>query len=664
MEGSRPAVLSRGSTAIRVRPAISVPAISAWVLGFAAVGYLALSNGGYDTVVRNQVGVALWWLVLLGAVVGLVPGRLPARAWVAVGLLAALCGWTALATTWSESSERTVAELGRTATYLGVLVLALAAQGRAAARHLLGGVACAIAAVGCLAVVSRLEPGWFPANDHATFLANGRRLSYPLNYWNGLAALLAMGVPLLLAFAGGARRIALQALAAAAVPVLVLGIWLTISRGGAIALGVSLVVFLLLAPDRLARVATVAVCAAGATILLAAAHARPLVEDAARTPQALDQGRGLLALVVLVVAGVALAQVAIGLWARHAGRPAWMWPSRRRTAAITAVVVAVGAGVAIGAGATSALQDAWDEFRAPPQTVAGTSDRDLLARLHSATSRGRYQYWQSAADAQRTDPWRGIGAGTFELWWARNGTTQGFVRDAHSLYLETLGELGIVGLVLVAGLLLTLLGAGAARALRAPPDLRIMLAGATAAIGVFATAAAYEWVWELAVMAAALLLVGAAALVGGDGLSAGAEAPPPAPPRRRALAPRLAVAALAAAALPAVALPLAGATAVRDSQAAARQGRLDEALRRAADARRAQPYAVTPRLQQALVAERAGDLAAARTAVVRATREEPTNWRPWFVRARIEALLGRGAAAVRSYRRARSLNPRSALFAR
>jgi O-antigen ligase len=77
---------------------------------------------------------------------------------------------------------------------------------------------------------------------------------------------------------------------------------------------------------------------------------------------------------------------------------------------------------------------------APARHRRGTSERDLLTRLQSATSRGRYQYWESAAGAQRTDPWRGIGPGTFELWWARNGTTQGFVRDAHSLYAESLGN--------------------------------------------------------------------------------------------------------------------------------------------------------------------------------------------------------------------------------
>jgi O-Antigen ligase/Tetratricopeptide repeat len=652
----------------RLRP--NVPALGGWALGFALVGYLSLANGGYETVVRNEVGVAVWWLVLLGAIAGLVPGRLPARAWVAVGLLAALCLWTGLATSWSESEERTVTELGRNATYLGLLVLALAAQARTGARHVLAGVACAIAAVGCLAVLSRLHPAWFPRNDQAEFLGNARRLAYPLNYWNGLAALLAMGVPLLLALAGAARRLAVQSLAAAAVPVLVLGIWLTVSRGGAIALGVGLVAFLLLAADRPARVGTLAVCAIGSAILLAAAHARPLVGDAVRSPAAQDQADELLALVALVAGGVGLLQAAVGLAERHAGRPAWVNPGHRRAAVLSLAALAAAMAVAVAAGAPAALQDTWDEFRAPPGTVAGTSDRDLLERIQSATGRGRYQYWESAVDAQRSDPWRGIGPGTFEFWWARNGTTQGFVRDAHSLYAEVFAELGIVGLVLVGGLLLLLLGVGAARALRAPPALRTLLAGATAAAAVFATSAAYEWVWELAALVAAVIVVGAALLVGGDA-EPSAAAPAqrePAPPgggrRLGRLAPRLVVGALALAALPAVAVPLAGAVALRDSEAAARDGRDGPALSHAAAAERLQPYAAAPWVQRALVAEQAGDVGTARAAIRRAVRLEPTDWRPWLIRARIEARAGDGRSAVRAYRRARDLNPRSAIFAR
>ncbi|HEY0344848.1 MAG TPA: hypothetical protein VGC59_09385, partial [Solirubrobacteraceae bacterium] len=70
------------------------PALAAWTLAFTLVAYLALRNGGYDTVVRSEVAVAVWWLVLLGALAGVLPARVGAAGWVAIGLLAAFAAWT------------------------------------------------------------------------------------------------------------------------------------------------------------------------------------------------------------------------------------------------------------------------------------------------------------------------------------------------------------------------------------------------------------------------------------------------------------------------------------------------------------------------------------------------------------------------------------------
>src|SRR6476659_10173417 len=99
---------------LRHRPSIDVlPALGAWTLGVALVGYLAFANGGYDTVVRGQVGIAVWWIVLLGALVGVLPGRVPPAGWVGVGLVTALTAFVLLSTAWSESVERTMADVAK-----------------------------------------------------------------------------------------------------------------------------------------------------------------------------------------------------------------------------------------------------------------------------------------------------------------------------------------------------------------------------------------------------------------------------------------------------------------------------------------------------------------------------------------------------------------------
>jgi cytochrome c-type biogenesis protein CcmH/NrfG len=61
--------------------------------------------------------------------------------------------------------------------------------------------------------------------------------------------------------------------------------------------------------------------------------------------------------------------------------------------------------------------------------------------------------------------------------------------------------------------------------------------------------------------------------------------------------------------------------------------------------------------------EQAGDLNAAAVAARRSTQAERDNWRTWLVLSRIEAERGHGKASVAAYRMARSLNPKSPLFA-
>ena len=63
----------------------------------------------------------------------------------------------------------------------------------------------------------------------------------------------------------------------------------------------------------------------------------------------------------------------------------------------------------------------------------------------------------------------GIGAGNYELWWNQHHTIDVITIDAHSLYLQTLAELGIVGILLLLGFLGTALYAGW-RAVARRPD--------------------------------------------------------------------------------------------------------------------------------------------------------------------------------------------------
>ena len=90
-------------------------------------------------------------------------------------------------------------------------------QGRGGLRRTVSALALAIGLVGAIALLSRFQPSWLPDNDAPTFFGEARqRLIYPVDSWNGLAALMAIGMPLVLSVAISARRLLTSALAAAA----------------------------------------------------------------------------------------------------------------------------------------------------------------------------------------------------------------------------------------------------------------------------------------------------------------------------------------------------------------------------------------------------------------------------------------------------------------
>ena len=273
----------------------------------------------------------------------------------------------------------------------------------------------------------------------------------------------------------------------------------------------------------------------------------------------------------------------------------------------------------------------------------------------SASGNGRYQYWSAAVDANATDPLVGTGPGTYRYWWARAGTVRGVVHDAHSLYLQTLAEAGIIGLLIVAGAVVALLVFAFARALRAPPLARPWLAAAAASCAAFATAAAVDWVWQLTVVPVAFLCV-VAAIAGSQPEGGPQHTGVAAAAARRRRGGRRGSADRWPRRWSRTSL-------VQSSQRAAVAGDLRTALDRAQQARQVAPWAAGPRLQEALVLEAGGDLDGAADAAREAADRESTNWKPWQVLSRIEFERGDQAAGTEAYQRARSLNPRSPLFA-
>jgi O-antigen ligase len=117
----------------------------------------------------------------------------------------------------------------------------------------------------------------------------------------------------------------------------------------------------------------------------------------------------------------------------------------------------------------------------------------LVVSLHSPSLGHRPAYWRAALDDAGENPVLGSGAGSFDEYWLVHRELEVEVRDAHSLYLESLAELGLVGLALVVlALSVPLLAATRARGGH-------LLSAALGAYVAFLVHAGVDWDWEVPV---------------------------------------------------------------------------------------------------------------------------------------------------------------------
>jgi O-antigen ligase len=620
--------------------------------------YLALAGGGYDIVVRSEIGLIVWWFVVLGVLIGVLPRtRVPRAGWIATALLGGFLVWTWIGLSWSSSHELTLNEVGRLSTYLGIFVLGLCALSAETTGPLINGLGCGIAIVSAVAILSKLTPSLFPTSTARSFYATPR-LAYPFDYSDGVGEYVALGIPLLLYMATSGRTLLGRALSAGALQVVLLCLAMTVSRGGILAAFVGIVVFFALAPNRIPRLPTLLIAGAGIALLMVALLHRPELRDSLKVAPAAERHSMLLILIV-VAAGCAVAQGLSLVLMQRTPRPAWLQVSRRGAQGITAgIVVAALLVVAVGfAGGT--VSHLWNEFKLwlPAQQT------NQYFRLLSLAGSHRYQYWQVAWHAFTSSPFHGIGPGTFHYYWFQHTTNAEYILNAHSLWFETLAETGIVGWLLLVGFFGLILVGGAMRALRAAAAPRTLIATTTAGVAAFCAAASFDWVWQIGVVPMVALLLASAGLVTeSQPARQPVNSTPPTPRAWWTRTPRLLTALGGFLALGLIAIPLASTVAVRNSQAAAAAGDLRQALADAHTAQAIEPGASTPYLQQALVLEKGNNIKAASAAIAAAIAREPINYFLWLEASRIATESDQPRRAVADFQRAKRLYPTSTVF--
>jgi hypothetical protein len=487
-----------------VSRALSVAATGAVLVGPTAV---AFASGGFFDTPRLVAGIVACALVLAAAVAAPrpVPAGLPGR--LALGGLAGLTAWAAVSLAWAPLGGPAIDDVQRLVLYTASLT--------AAAAWLRGGRAAEAAepalALGALAVVGhglseRLLPGLLDFEGSQS--AEGR-LEQPVTYWNAMGALAALGLVLCTRLAGSPGRPALlRAAAAAAVPTLAAGLYLTFSRGALAALAAGLLVLLALASDQ-AQARAVAVGALAGAPTMALAGVLPGVKQV----DADGAGDGALLLGGLLVLGLAAGAAQLLLAGRE--QEGQLSLARLDPRGLRAAAAALGLGLVVAAVLAAGSGDAGRG--APAGAEAG--------RLRSLES-SRYDYWEVAVTSFAGRPLGGVGTAGFRAEWERERDLPESTRDAHSLYLETAAELGLVGFVLLGLLLAGVALAGRAAYGRAPG----LATGPAAALAAWALHAGFDWDWEMpAVTLPALALAGLLVVLSEDDPDARAK-------RRRASA--------------------------------------------------------------------------------------------------------------------------------
>lgn len=474
--------MDRGRRAISVLPAL-LPGACVVLLAFQAGGFYPSSWGivaavgivafaiRLVTIDRPLAGLSVWTAVSLGA-------------------MALFGAWVLLSSTWSDATGRAQVEFARVAAYLAVFALcATLAPRENRLRWAIRGVAVAIFVVCVAALITRLRPDILAETGRLP-----SRLDYPITYWNALGMLGAVGtiLGLHLSSDSGEPRV-VRVLAAAIPPVTACAVYFTLSRGG-IVVGIGgLVLYLVLGFSRATPGALLAIVPPSAIALKHAYDADLLVTASYTTSAGTAQGHD-VAGVLLACVGAAVVLRALTLLI-DAGLARAPGPERvpvRVRAGAVAVAVVLAVVVLVAAGAPSYARGQVDRFlNSAPET---SSTPDVRQRLTVVNNNGRVAHWRVALDAFRSQPFHGTGAGTFQNEWNQHRRSVVQVIDAHSLYIETLGELGVVGLALIATMLISLL-AGLAWRLRLPG--RPPVAAVLAAVAAWAVHAGVDWDWEL-----------------------------------------------------------------------------------------------------------------------------------------------------------------------
>jgi hypothetical protein len=616
------------------------------LLAPAAVIYLAFNAGGYFPSAPGVVAIVLVQALVLRTLLAERPFEGYSRALaVPLGALTLLAAWTLTSALWAHATARVLDAYDRMLLY----VLALALFGalrytRARMSWLMRALLAGMGAICVIGLISRVLPHTWPTTSN--FFAD--RLNYPLTYWNAEGMVAAMG--LILGFhltADPKEHWSVRALSAMLLPALGATLLLTFSRGSLGVAAVGFVAYCLLTRLHTLPTALLATVPPTAVAMKSAWDATALASAKATGPLAISQGHHVAVVVGLCMLAAGVLRLALVPVDRLIARlgPVKRPPRQRVRVGIGVAVLVLALIVALALGTGGAVHKEYSKF------VNGTNEAKVTQtreRLSDPANNGRLPLWTAALDIYRAHKLKGTGAGTYQQYYPQVRKHALYVTDAHSLYLQSLAELGVVG----GGLMALIVGGilvGLALRIRGPD--RGIYAALFAVVLAWALHQILDWDWQMpAVTLPVFILAGLALARPRDG-KAGMRGLP----AGRAL--------VALGWLLVAVAPLLVSTSYARLQHAGRElqrGECAPAKRQALSslslgAERPQAYAIVGvcDLQQ-------GFAPAAVTAMAKTVAYEPQSWEDWYLLAISQAAAGKSPLAAA--RRAVALNPAEPLM--
>jgi hypothetical protein len=398
--------------------------------------------------------------IVAGAVLLTAPGRRVYGLW-PVCLLLAFAALSALSVVWSVQPDASWQNAGLMLTYSAVFGAAVALARAVPARWpaILGGVTLAAVVVCGYALLTKIFPARLDAHDIYA------RLQAPYGYWNATGLTAAMGVIGCIWL--GARRAGhalLSALAYPAMGLLLLTLLLAYSRGALFALALGLALWFAIVPLRLRGAAVLLTGAAGAGLVVAWDFSRnALSADSIALHARVIAGRQLGVLVVAMLVVLTIAGVAIRFSTdrRVGGDFSGVSAQTRRNAGAVllsilalALIAFAGALAASHRGLPGSISHGFHSLTNPHAAVPPNTPGRL-----TAIGSVRARYWNEALKIYQAHPALGAGARSYGTARLRYRSEDLEANDAHGFVVQTLADLGLVGLAIALALLATWMAA-------------------------------------------------------------------------------------------------------------------------------------------------------------------------------------------------------------